>query len=102
MFGGIAFGKAHFDDVVRLGSSSIRFGESRVIPVEGLGWSPYGLAFLTRVFDNDSHAVAAIVIGQVSHDPHAGMIHLDDGRNAFRSPQPEHGYISRIRHKVAI
>src|SRR5579863_8159936 len=66
---GIPFGKGHFNHFVRLGGNSIRLGETRIVPVEWLGRRPDWLSFVPGVFDDDAHAVTAIVVGKVSHDP---------------------------------
>ena len=66
------------------------------------GRDPFGLAVAAAILDNDSHAVLAIVIGEVAQNPNAGMIHLHDGRNALRRAQPKNGNHDRIRHRVAI
>ena len=31
----------------------------------------------------------SVVVGQIAHDAKARMIHIDDGRNAFRGSQPK-------------
>ena len=70
--------------------------------MEGLGRRPDRLAFLTGILDDNAHAVAAIIIRQVAHDPYAGMVHRHHRRNALRRSQPKHGNVSRIRHPIAV
>ncbi len=46
---------------------------------------------MAGVFDDDAHAVMAVVVGEVAHDPDAGVVHLDDGGDAFGGAEPEDG-----------
>ena len=48
------------------------------------------LAVVARILHDDPHAVTAIVIREITHDPNAGMIHLDDRGNALRRSEPQH------------
>ena len=54
-----------------------------VVPFEGMGREPLGFAFVSGVFDYDAHAVMAVVVGEVAHDPDAGVVHLNDGGDAL-------------------
>src|SRR5580704_3770830 len=93
LFGGIVFRERHIEGVVGSGSRRTNFAETRVIPAKRLGWQPSGFPLLARVFDDDAHAVIAIVVGQISHDPYARMIHLNNRRNPLRSSKPEHRHL---------
>ncbi len=83
-------------------STRVRRTEARVIPLEGRRREPLGFACVSGVFDDDAHAVMAVVIGGVAHDPDAGMIHLDDGGDALGGAEPEHGDCRGIGHGVAV
>src|ERR1039457_303998 len=67
-----------------------RPSKPRIVPVEGFRLQPLRLARLARVFDDDAHAVPAIVIGEITEHPDPGVLHLDDRRDAFGRTEP-HG-----------
>src|SRR5690349_21496777 len=56
----------HFDRFVRRSGSCPRFGEDRVVPTVRLWLGPLRLAAASGVFDDDAHAVAAVVIREVA------------------------------------
>ena len=74
----------HLDRLVGCGRRGVRLAEPRVIPAERLRLDPLRLALLARVFDDDAHAVSAVVIGEIAHDPDAGVIHFDDAPRCAR------------------
>ena len=59
-------------------------------------------ALLPRVLDHHAHAVPAIVIVEIAHHPHAGMIHLNDGGDALGRAEPEHRNLGRRRHGITV
>ncbi len=73
-----------------------------VVPFEGSGSEPLRLGFAAGVFDDDAHAVMAIVVVEVSHDPDAGMIHFDDGGEALGGSEPENGNADGLGERVAV
>ena len=62
---------------------TVGVAEVGVVPLEGLWREPLWLAFVACVLDDDAHAMAAVVVGEVAHDPDAGVVHLDDGGDAL-------------------
>src|SRR6266481_5124133 len=94
--------KGHFNHFVWCCGSSVSIGKALVRPMEGLRRCPDRLSFVLCVLYDDAHAVTAIIIREVTHDPHTWMIHLDDGRNAFRRSEPEHRLFCRRGHYVAV
>src|SRR3974390_1267519 len=86
----VVFDDRHLDCLIGRGGRRIRFAKARVVPAERLGLYPLRLALGARVFNDNAHAMLAVVIGQVAHDPHADMIHLDNGGDAFRPADPEY------------
>jgi len=77
---GVLLFEEHVKDLVGLlRAAGARIAEMRVVPFERLRWKPLRLAFVTGVLDHGAHAVMAIVVGKVSHDPNAGVVHLHGG-----------------------
>ena len=70
--------------------------------MNGAGASHCGFALATGVFDDDSHAVPAIVVVEVAHDPDAGMIHFDDGGEALGGSEPEDWNADGLGKRIAI
>src|SRR5450759_680525 len=62
LFGGIVLRKDHLERFVRRLGSSNGLGKEPVVPAIGRRGNPLSLALGARVFDDDSHAVATIVI----------------------------------------
>ncbi len=57
---------------------------------------------MAGVFDDDAHAVMAVVVGEVAHDPDAGVIHFDDGGDALGGAEPEDGDGGGRGHRIAV
>jgi hypothetical protein len=81
------------DRLVRRGRHAIRVAKSRVIPAERFWLDPLRLALLPCVFHDDTHPMPPVVIREIAHNPHAGMLHFDERRDAFRGPEPEHRHV---------
>jgi len=62
----------------------MRLAESRVVPAERFRLGPLWLALVPSVFDDDTHAMTAVVIGEIAQHPHAGMFHFDERGDALR------------------
>src|SRR5579862_6048472 len=97
----VLLGESHRDSFVRRGGC-LGIREAGVVPVKRLGGRPDGLAFLAGILHDDAHAVAAIIIGEVAHDPYSGMIHLNDSGDALRGSEPEHRNGGGMWHGIAI
>src|SRR5262249_30553603 len=54
------------------------------------------------IFDYDAHATAEGVIREIAHDPHTGIIHFHNSRNAFGGTYPQNGKTRRIWNRVSI
>ena len=87
--GGVLFGEEHVDGFVGVGGGGPGGGEAEVVPLEGGRGSPEGLGLLIGVFDDDAHAVVAVVVGEIAENPDAGMIHGDEGGDALGRAEPE-------------
>jgi hypothetical protein len=57
---------------------------------------------VSRVLYDNAHAVTAIIVRKITHNPDARMIHLDNGRNTFRRSEPEHRHFRRRGHYIAV
>src|SRR6185312_12784658 len=102
IIGGIVFGKEHIDNLIGLGHRLVIVTEDAIIPGIGFGGDPLRFAFVVRIFHDDTHAVAAVIVGEVAHDPYAGVVHLHDGAYPFGGSDPEQGYFRRARHRVTV
>jgi len=60
------------------------------------------LAAVARVFDDDAHAMLAVVVSEIAHDPDAWMVHADDRRNPLGGAEPEGRDVSRRRDRIAV
>ena len=54
------------------------------------------------VLDDNAHAVAAIIVVEIAHDPGARMIHFDDCRDALCCADPQDRNLCWIRHQIAV
>ncbi len=54
------------------------------------------------VLDDDAHACLAILVGEVSENPDAGVAHLDDRGDAFGGAQPQHRHGNGFRQRIAV
>src|SRR6516165_10329791 len=62
---GVLLAEGHFDGFVGLRRGGrVAGGETRVAPAERRGRGPNRLAAVSGVFDDDAHAVFAIVVGE--------------------------------------
>src|ERR1700683_363528 len=57
---------------------------------------------MSYILDDNAHAVAAVIIREVTHDPYTGMVHLNNRGNAFCGSQPEHWNFDRRWDRVAV
>ena len=73
-----------------------------VVPLEGWGWEPDRLAVGICVFDDDAHAVMAIVVGKVAEDPRAGVTHYYQGGDAFSGAEPEYWDVDWPGDRIAV
>src|ERR1700740_734122 len=87
--GGIVLGKGHVDRFIRRLAARTGFGETQVVPMTRNRLDPLSLALLPGIFDHDAHAVAAVIVVEISEDPDARMIHLDDSGDSLRCAQPQ-------------
>src|SRR5579883_1243190 len=81
--GAIVLYDRKFHCFIRRSRRSSRLAEYRVVPLVWLRPAPPRLAPGIRIFDDNSHAMVAVIVVKIAHDPHAGMVHFDDGRNPF-------------------
>src|SRR6202158_5521467 len=100
--GGVLFFEQHGECLVGLGGVCGGIAEVRVIPFERSGRKPLRLGLAAGIFDDDAHAVTAIVVVEVSHDPDSGMVHLDDGGNSLGGSEPENRNANRFGERIAI
>ncbi len=85
-----------------VGAAAPGFAEAGVAPTEGRRLEPEGFGGMAGVFDDDAHAVMAVVVGEVAHDPDAGVLHVDDGGDAFGGAEPEDGDGGGSGHRVSV
>src|SRR5438128_12332748 len=64
--GSVPLGKGHVNHFVWLCGSSASLGEALVGPMEGLRRCPDRLCLVSRVLDDDAHAVTTIIIGKIT------------------------------------
>lgn len=83
VIGSVPLGKGHFDDFVRLANRGGQFAKSCITPMKRPRSRPRRFCFVSRILYDDAHAVTPIIIGAITHDPHARTIHLDNCRNAL-------------------
>ena len=98
----VVLGEGHDDRLVGRGSDRVRLAEMGVIPMERGRLRPCRLAGSPCIFNDDTHASRAVVIGEITHHPHAWMIHLDDGRDPLSSAKPQHRNLRRCGDRIAI
>src|SRR5262249_37406380 len=89
-------------DFVWSGSGLAAFGKIGVIPTKRLWFDPLGFARSARVFDNDTHAMASVIVCEITQNPHAWMFPLDNSRNPLRRAYPQDRNTRRIRDRVSI
>src|SRR5258708_1175153 len=94
--------KGHVNHFVWLCGSSVSLGEASIIPMERLGRCPARLSFVPRVLNDNAHAVTAVIVRKITHNPYTWMMHLDDGRNAFRRSKPEHRHFHGSGYRIAV
>src|SRR5579862_4479091 len=88
--GRVVLGEGHFEGLIgSCGYPGRDSAEARIVPVKWWRGNPGRRTGATRVLDHDTHAVAAVIVSQISHDPHPRMAHLDDRRHAFGRADPE-------------
>src|SRR5579862_6959128 len=102
VLGRVLLREGHGDGFVGCGRRPSGVGEASVVPMEWLGRRPDGLALLAGIFDDDAHAVSAIVVGEVANDPYSGMVHLNDSGDALRGSEPEHRNRGGMWHGIAV
>src|ERR1039458_3185104 len=102
---GITLDDRHLDGLIGCRGGPRRPSKPRIVPMEGFRLQPLRLARLARVFDDDAHAVPAIVIGEITEHPNPGGPPMPQARprparrsSSARSPstQPRGCFISTI------
>ena len=83
--------KGHFESFVGHWRSRAWLCETRIVPVKRLRRRPQRFSCVARIFHDDAHAVTAIVIRQISHDPYTRMVHFNNRGNAFAVPSQSTG-----------
>ncbi len=71
--------------------------EGPVVPERFRRLDPFRLALLVRVFDHDSHAHLAQLFTRLPKNPHARLVHGDDGIDAFGGSQADGAHRARRR-----
>src|ERR1700722_19929371 len=99
---GVIFGERHFNSFIGRRSCSARLGEVGVIPSKKRRREPLRFAGPIGVLDDNAHAVATVVIIQITEDPHTGMIHLYNGGNTLCRAKPKYGNMSCVGNGVPI
>src|SRR5499427_6188906 len=97
----IVFGEQHVEGFIRCRNVAV-LPKLAIVPLERRRRHPLRLALHARILHHNSHAVMPVVVGRVTHDPNARMVHLHDGGNALRCAQPQHRHTCRIRHGIAV
>ncbi len=85
VFGGVVLDDGRLDRLIRGRRRNIPLAKLRIIPVKRLRLQPLRFAIFAVVLNYDAHAMTAVVIGEIAHDPDAGMPHLDNRRDALGS-----------------
>ena len=79
------------------------FAKLRIVPFDRLCRRyPLRLTLIACILNNNPHAVFAVVIGKIAHDPDSRMVHFDNGGDALRRSQPEAGNPNRIGKQIAV
>src|SRR5665213_2522854 len=99
---GVVLDDGHLDRLVRLRQLAGGLAEARVIPAKWFGLGPLRLALHSCVFDDDAHTMPTIVVVEIAHHPYTGMIHLNDGADAFGRAEPQHWDLSGRRNGIAV
>ena len=79
-----------------------RCRELLVVPHEVRGLQPARRASPTTVFDDHCHSTGLHMPADLSKDPHARVIHLDDRAHALRRRESQHRHRARSRHRIAV
>src|SRR5215475_14369699 len=77
----IIFREGHFEGFVWRRRGRARFREPSVVPLETRRRNPLRFSGAPGVLQNDAHAMAAILIGEISENPYTRMSHVHDGRD---------------------
>src|SRR5271169_1959328 len=102
VFGCVAFFEGHVDRLVWRSRGRASVAESCIVPLERWRSDPLRWACSARVFHDDAHAVAPVVMIEVTKHPDAPVIHLYDCRNSLSRPEPKHGHFHWIWNRIAI
>src|SRR6516165_1619154 len=87
---------------VRRRGVGFRLGEASVVPAKRLRLLPLGLALGPGIFDDNAHTTLAVFIDGLAQNPNAGVLHLDDGRDALSCTEPKNRHRHRVWHQVAV
>src|SRR6266567_2975930 len=99
---GIVFREGHFEGLVWWRRGCARFRETCVVPLERRRRNPLRFPGAPGVLHNNAHAVAAIIICEVSQNPDACMSHMYNGRDSLCCAKPQHRNRSWIRNGIAV
>jgi len=77
-------------------------GELVVIPKKRFRLVPHGFAGGIGIFKDDAHPGGLHMPADFAENPCAGIVHFDDGRDAFGRREAQHGYGLRSRDSVAV
>src|SRR6516162_10036486 len=83
-----AHGNGQHYAFVRRRGGGFRLGEASVVPAKRLRLLPLRLALGPRIFDDNPHAALAVFIDGLTQNPNAGLLHLDDSRDALGCTEP--------------
>src|SRR4051812_2285257 len=78
-FCSIVFGECHLESLIGLRSGRSRFRKARIVPLEGRRSKPLRFSSAARVLHYDPHAVAAIIVCEVTENPDTRMRHVYGG-----------------------
>src|SRR6516162_874834 len=98
----VVFDNCHVESFVGRCRYGAGLAENGIIPTVPFRLAPLRLALGVRVFDHNAHAVASIVVGEITHDPHTRMVHLHNRRDTLRGAEPQYGHVRRRWHGIAV
>jgi hypothetical protein len=77
-------------------------GELAIVPCRFVRLRSYRLAGRVGVFDDNAHSAGLNMLADFTQDPYAGVVHLDDGRDALRGREPKHGNCLSLGYRISI
>src|SRR5215471_2607735 len=102
ILGGVVLRECHIEGLIRRAGSGARFAKERIVPTVAGRYSPFRVARMVRVLDDNSHTVMAIVIIEIAQNPHPRMIHVHGGRDPLPGSEPEHRNRCWIGNRISI